>query len=199
MIKLRHILPIVLMFVAACTAGPPAAPVINQTFEHLSVLPLTTSAPAFVDESRQDAQTQKLIRRGVGPKDLIIRWIGDRLRPSENVENIAATQGELVFILTRAELRQKTGKKSTPYVPFYSRDTLEMTARIGVTLAYRATPQGRIQQESIEVTASATHIGGVSLNDRDRLYFTLLQNLGKNFDASAAGKLRKLGVLAIVD
>ncbi len=198
MIYWRHILPIVLLL-AACTAGPPAAPVINQTFEHLSVLPLTTSAPAFVDESRQDAQTQALIRRDFSPKDLIVRWIGDRLRPAQNLNAIAAPQGELVFILTRAVLRQKTGRKATRLVPFYSRDTLEMTAHINVTLAYRPTPQGRIEQEDIEVTASATHIGGVSLNDRDRLYFTLLQDLGKNFDVEAARKLRKLGVLAIVD
>lgn len=182
----------------ACTSAPPAPPVIVQTFEHLSVLQLTTPAPDFIDNHKPDAKTLELIRRGLGPKDLVMRWMADRLKPASlEMLHLGIRGGDLDFVLTKAQLNQRIGKEKNVLLPFYVRDQLEMNAEIELELVYRA-PQARVRKIKIHVTAQARHTGGINLNDRDRTYFNLLQQLGKNFDAEVTKQLGNLGVLTIV-
>ena len=172
---------------AGCVAAPPAPPVFQQTFQHLPRLALTT-LPVFENHYRPPAgpaHIDHLLPQN--PARLAQQWVADRLgtqpasRHNPPVLTIRLVDGQVI--------RSVTPAKSGIFGLVAQNETV-FKGILVVEIVYQP-PFEAGYELRIEVEATETLVGAISLNDRDAAYFRMLDAMALEFDRQMTREMAK--------
>jgi len=161
---------------AACTTPPPAPRYPQLTFTHLPAFRLN-AARLDVVEAYAPAPGARDVAAGmsVPPAEAARRWASDRLSPR-------GPAGEIVFTITDASVIEVPLKRTTGLRGVVTDDQSErydghLAARINISDG-----RGGRGEVKAEVSRSRTVAENISLNDRDRVWFEITDEMIKDLD-----------------
>ena len=171
---------------AGCQTPPPSVSFPEITFSHMA--PLTLSAAAVEVQNRYAsplADPNVEHRMPVSPEKAVRRWSADRLKAGGQPGTVRVIIGDAS--VTGEALRKTPGIKGV----FTTEQAARYTASVEASVELldergrrRAVAQSRVRR-------SVTTPENASLNDRDKIWFKLVEDLMKDFNAEMERNIRQ--------
>lgn len=158
------------LFLAACATPPPAPRFPELTFTHLPPIRLDATSLEIVDAYTPPLTAPNIEHRmPVAPAAAARRWAQDRLVPAGDAGRITVTIEDAS--VTETVLPRTRGVRGTVTTDQSERYDARLFVRVAI-----ANPGG-IGEVSAEATRSRTVLEGLSLNDREKVWFEITEAL----------------------
>jgi len=173
------------LILAGCTTPSPAPRYPELTFSHLPPIRLDAATLEIVDEFKSPFATPNVEHlMPVSPAAAMRRWALDRLMPVGN-------GGRIIFTIADAGVVE-TALAPTPGVRGVV--TKDQSERYDAKLLVRISVDGgdnrRRGDVSAEAMRSRTVIEGLSLNEREKIWFQMTEGLVADMDGELEGAIR---------
>jgi hypothetical protein len=171
---------------AGCQTPPPAVSFPQITFSHMT--PLTLSAAIVEVQNRYSspmADPNVEHRMPVSPEKALRRWSADRLKAGGQPGTVRVIIGDAS--VKGEALTRTPGIKGI----FTTEQAARYTASIEASVELLDERGGRRAVAQSRVRRSVTTPENASLNDRDKIWFKLLEDLMKDFNAEMERNIRQ--------
>ncbi len=174
------------LFLAACTKPSPAPKFSEITFTHLPPLRLNAASLEIVEAYKSPFAAPNIEHlMPVSPASAARRWAQDRLVP-------VGGAGKIVFTITDARVIEANLPRTTGVRGVVTRDRSE---RYDATLKVRInvdSGDGRRQGEvSADAMRSRTVLEGLSLNEREDVWFKMTEELAGDINGELETAIRQ--------
>lgn len=173
------------LVLVACTAPSPAPEYPEITFTHLSPIRLDAATLEIVDAFKPSLSAPNVEHlMPVSPAAAARRWAADRLMPAGN-------GGRIVFTILDAGVIETPLERTTGVRGVVTKDRSE---RYDAVLKVRITVEGGGGRRSGEVSADAmrsrTVLEGLSLNEREKIWFQMTEELVTDINGELDSAIR---------
>jgi hypothetical protein len=169
----------------ACQTPAPEQKFPDLTYVHLGALNLNVAALDVVSDYRAPLKKPNVEHLfPTPPEKALERWARDRLKAGGN-------RGSARFIITQAAVTETSLKLKTGLTGAFTTDQAERyDAVIEATLEIYGPDGIRKAFASARVIRSRTVPEGISLNDREKMWFSLTEALMRNFNTEMENNIR---------
>ena len=170
---------------AACETPAPAQKYPDLTYVHLGALNLNVAALDVVSDYRAPLSKPNVEHLfPAKPDQALRRWARDRLKPG-------GERGSARFVITQASVSETSLKLKTGITGAFTTDQAERyDALIEATLEILGPGGVRRGFASARVVRSRTVPEDISLNDREKMWFSLIEALMKDFNTEMENNIR---------
>ena len=186
--RLRHWLPVVVLagLLTACTTAPLAPAFPELTYRHLGTITLDTTAVDIVDEYRPPLKEPNIEHKVPVPPALALRrWALDRLASTGNADRRAVFTIQQAA-MTETRLPRTKGLRGAL--------TTDQSDRYDLTLAVRLElfeARNRVGIATATATRSRTVAEDITLNDRDRVLFEMVESTMLDLNKELENSIRQ--------
>lgn len=179
---------------AGCAGAPspPSGPVTATiTYKHMQPLVVDVARVELVETWRQPGTLPHIGHRNINsPPDIIRAWARDRLRAEPG--GPGARDGSILRVILRDGAVTRTNLKVAEGVGgiFQDETDTRIEAVCAVDVELIDPKVGRIGGISVEVRGVRNILESASLNDRDVIYFALMEELAASLDQALENGLR---------
>jgi hypothetical protein len=174
------------LLLAACQTLAPKQKFPDLTYAHLGALNLNVAALDVVSDYRAPLKKPNVEHLfPTRPEQALERWARDRLKAG-------GKRGSARFIITRAAVTETSLKLKTGITGAFTTDQAERyDAVIEASLEILGPGGIRKAFASARVIRSRTVPEGISLNDREKMWFSLIESLMKDFNTEMENNIRQ--------
>lgn len=182
-------------FLAACANSsppPPSGPVAATiTFAHKTPLALDVASVELVEPWRQPGTPPHIGHRNANsPPDIVRAWTRDRLKASPG--GPGAKDGTVLRVILQDGAVTRTDLKVEEGVGGLFRDEADtqIDAVAAVDVEVVDPVAGRIGSVSVKVVGSRKILESASINERDRVYFALMEEIAASLNSALENGLK---------
>jgi hypothetical protein len=171
---------------AGCQTAPPLVSFPEITFSHLAPLHLAAATVEVRNRYASPlAHPNVEHRMPVSPEKAVRRWSADRLRAS-------GRSGTVRVIISDSSVKGETLQK-TPGIKgiFTTEQAVRYNASVEASVELLDERGRRRAVSQSRVRRSVTTPENASINDRDKIWFTLVEDLMKDFNAEMERNIRQ--------
>ena len=185
---LRRLWPLLVLagVLAACTTAPPPPAFPELTYRHLGAITLDSTAVDIVDEYRPPLKDPNIEHKVPVPPALALRrWALDRLASTGNPDRRAVFTIQQAA-MTETRLPRTKGLRGAL--------TTDQSDRYDLTLAVRLElfeARNRVGIATATATRSRTVAEDITLNDRDRVLFEMVESTMIDLNGELENSIRQ--------
>ena len=177
-------LAVLVVALTACETPPPVLSFPELTYGHLGQIHLRVGAMDVVSEYRSpmaEPHVEHLFP--VSPERALRQWAADRLKP-EGAEGVAR------FVITDARVTKTVLKKDETLTGKFTKQQTERYEAVMEAALEIQTGQGR-GRGAARVSRSVTVREDASLNDREQMWFDLIEDVMNDFNGEMDKQIRQ--------
>lgn len=182
----RAVLTMAVLLLAACETPVSVPRYADITFTHRPPIAVDVAKITVVEAYRGPGALPNVEHEfPVPPMRMAARWAKDRLQP-------VGDSGELIFTIREAPVVEVQLEKSTGLTGIVTTDQAQRyDAKLVVEIAADDPAAGKTASTTTQVERSRTVAEDITLNEREAIWYKMVDDMAKDLDAQLDGAMTK--------